>query len=516
MLEHKSELKIGIILNYVNMGIGNLIPIFYTPVMLSLLGQNEYGLYKLSSSVTGYLGLISLGIGAAVTRYLIKAKTEEGQEAEERMLGLFLLIFRFIAVVAFIFGLILIVNLDIWYADSLNADEMRRMQILVFLMVCNMSLSFSMSPYLSIVTAREKYIFYQWMSILNTCIVPILSLVALYMGYASIGLAVVSLAVAFVVRVVYSIYVTKSLGITPRYKNLPLHCLKEIMMFSFWIFVGNVVGQLYNTTDTLMIGAIPALATVAVAVYNIGNTFNSIILGITTGLSNLLVPRTNRMVFSGATNEELTDYSILVGRLQCYVLSFFVAGFVLFGKPFIHFYVGDGYLDAYWVALCVIIPNMIPLVQSVCLSIVVAKNQHRFRSLMYLGIAILNVIGTWFVLHEWGIIGAAFVTGLALIVGNGFVMNWYYWKKTGLMIGRFWLQVLKVSLIPVVLCVLFIPLVYIFDFYNVWNLIAGIVFFSVLMIMLQWKFSMNSYERDLCRQPFVKLRMVKERKILHE
>ncbi len=509
MAEHKNELKLGIVLNYVNMGIGNLIPIFYTPIMLRLLGQNEYGLYKLSSSVTGYLGLISLGIGAAVTRYLIKAKTEEGQEAEERMLGLFLLIFRCIAVAAFILGLILIANLDLWYSDSLNGNEMWRMQILVFIMVCNMSLSFSMSPYLSIVTAREKYIFYQWMNILNTCIVPILSLVALYMGYASIGLAVVSLAVAFVVRVVYSIYVTKSLGITPRYKNLPLHCLKEIMVFSFWVFVGNVVGQLYNATDTLMIGAIPALATAAVAVYNIGNTFNSIILGITTGLSNLLVPRTNKMVFSGATNEELTDYSILVGRLQCYVLSFFVAGFVLFGKPFIHFYVGDGYLDAYWVALCVIIPNMIPLVQSVCLSIVVAKNQHRFRSLMYLGIAILNVIGTWFVLHEWGIIGAAFVTGIALIVGNGFVMNWYYWKKTGLMIGRFWLQVLKVSLIPVVLCVLFIPLVCLFDFYNVWNLIAGIVFFSVLMIMLQWKFSMNSYERELCRQPFVKLRMVK-------
>lgn len=505
----QNELKSGIVLNYVNMGIGNLIPIFYTPIMLRLLGQDEYGLYKLSSSVTGYLGLISLGIGAAVTRYLIKAKTEEGQDAEERMLGLFLLIFRIIAVIAFILGLVLIANLDLWYSDSLNADEMSRMQILVFIMVCNMSLSFSMSPYLSIVTAREKYIFYQWMNILNTCIVPILSLVALYMGYASIGLAVVSLAVALVVRIVYSIYVTKSLGITPRYKNLPLHCLKEIMLFSFWVFVGNVVGQLYNATDTLMIGAIPALATAAVAIYNIGNTFNSIIIGLTTGLSNLLVPRTNKMVFNGATNEELTDYSILVGRLQCYILSFFVTGFVLFGKPFIHFYVGDSYLDAYWVALCVMIPNMIPLAQSVCLSIIVAKNQHRFRSLMYLGIAILNVVGTWLVLHEWGIIGAAFVTGLALVVGNGFVMNWYYWKKTGLQIGRFWLQMLKVSLIPVILCVLFIPLVNICNFYNVWNFVGGIVFFSVIIIVLQWKFSMNSYERELCRQPFVKLRMVK-------
>ena len=77
MKKEKNQLKIGILLSYVNLGIGNLIPIFYTPVMLDLLGQAEYGLYKLSSSVTSYLSLISLGIGSAVSRYLIKAWTEQ-------------------------------------------------------------------------------------------------------------------------------------------------------------------------------------------------------------------------------------------------------------------------------------------------------------------------------------------------------------------------------------------------------------------------------------------------------
>ena len=69
MQQDRSQLKIGIILNYINIGLGNLIPIFYTPIMLTLLGQSEYGLYKLSSSVTSYLSLISLGIVSAVTRY---------------------------------------------------------------------------------------------------------------------------------------------------------------------------------------------------------------------------------------------------------------------------------------------------------------------------------------------------------------------------------------------------------------------------------------------------------------
>ena len=35
------------------------------------------------------------------------------------------------------------------------------------------------------------------------------------------------------------------------------------------------------------------------------------------------------------------------------------------------------------------------------------------------------------------IIGAMLMTCIALVIGQGFVMNWYYWKKTGLEIGLF-------------------------------------------------------------------------------
>ena len=237
----KDQLKIGIVLNYINMGIGNLIPIIYTPIMLRILGQEEYGLYKLSSVATSYLGLISMGLGAAITRYLIKARTEEGQEAEEKMLGLFLIIFRFVALAIFVIGLLLTFNLGIWYSDSLKEQELNKMQLLVFIMVCNMAFSFSVSPYISIVSAREKFVFYQCMGIVSTCIMPLINLAVLFMGYASVGLAISSLVVAVVIRFVYYLYVTNSLKISPRYDNVPINQLKEILFFSIWIFVANIV-----------------------------------------------------------------------------------------------------------------------------------------------------------------------------------------------------------------------------------------------------------------------------------
>lgn len=505
MKQEKSQLKIGIVLNYANMILGNLIPIFYTPVMLSLLGQSEYGLYKLSSSVTSYLSLISLGIGSAVTRYLIKAREEEGKEAEERFLGLFMVIFQIIAVAALVVGTVLTLSLGIWYGDSLTAAELARMKILVFLMVCNMALSFSQSPYNAVVSAHERFVFQQCINIVTTCVGPLLNIVMLMLGYASIGMTVSTLIIGIVCRLVYTVYVRKGLSVRPVYRNMPTHILRDILTFSFWVFVSNVVGQLYNATDTVMIGALPALGTTAVGIYNIGATFSGIIGSVSTGVSALLAPSVNKMVFQGANDEEQTDYAIKFGRIQSYFAGLFVSGFVAFGLPFIQFYAGEGYEEAYWVAVFMAVPSVIYLSQSVCLSITVARNMHQFRSVVYFVIAVLNVIGTWFMMQIWGVAGAALMTGIATILGHGLMMNWYYNYRVGLSICRFWKSVGVIYLIPASLCVITCIIGSCIDFYRPYAFILGVLVYTIIFCMLNWLFVMNKYEKDMIRKTLLGL-----------
>ena len=493
----KGQLRIGVILNYLNIGLGNLIPIFYTPIMLSLLGQSEYGLYKLSANITGYLSLASLGIGSAITRYIIKSGTEEGKEAEEKVFGMFLTIFRIIAFVALFGGLFLSFRVGSWYDASLDAAQLERMRILMVIMTVNMSLSFILSPYISVVTAHERYVFAQIMHIVGTCVVPLVNLVVLFMGYASIGMAVSSLVIQLFLRIAYLIYVRKNLRLKPRYEKISIGKIKEVLLFSFWVFLAEVVGKLYVATDTTMIGAIPELSTKGVAIYNVGTVFSGMILTIAVGLSGVLAPRTNKMVFKGASNSELTDFAIRIGRMQALIVGIIISGFVVFGKPFIHFYVGDSYKDSYWVALLIMIPNMIPIVQNVFLNIIVAQNKHRFRSIVYLGIAIANVIGTWFLLKTMGVIGAALMTGIARIVGQGFVMNWYYSKKIGMEIGRFWKNIFPAYACCIVMMFAGLMTASYVDFYKIPTLIIGIIFFSLVYFVLNWILVMNKSEKDI-------------------
>ena len=88
------------------------------------------------------------------------------------------------------------------------------------------------------------------------------------------------MALNVIVRLIYMAYVRRALDIRPRYKNMPTNAIREIFAFSFWVFVANIVVQIYGSTDTIIIGAIPTLATTVAAVYSIGSTFISIMFSL--------------------------------------------------------------------------------------------------------------------------------------------------------------------------------------------------------------------------------------------
>ncbi len=88
-MNNGNQLKAGALLSYVNMGISTILPLLYTPVMLRLLGQAEYGLYSLSNSVISYLSLLTLGLGSTIHRFYMRYITKNDTVMVERTVGLF-------------------------------------------------------------------------------------------------------------------------------------------------------------------------------------------------------------------------------------------------------------------------------------------------------------------------------------------------------------------------------------------------------------------------------------------
>ena len=331
-----------------------------------------------------------------------------------------------------------------------------------------------------------------------TIATPILNLVVLFMGYASVGLAMIGLLTQVVYGVIFIWYCKQKLNVVPRFKNMPFYMLKEVLGFSVYIFIASIIDMLYWATDKVLIGAV--LGTVAVAVYNIGGTFTSMLQNMSSAISGVFGTRVNMMVFENQSIEKLSELLIRIGRLQYYVVSLILSGYIVFGQIFIDIWAGKDYSQAYIIGLLTMIPLAIPLIQNIAFTVITAQNKLKFRTIVYAVIAVLNVIGTILAMPKFGIIGAAACTAIAFVVGNGILMNWYYWKVVKLDIVEFWKNILRISIVPIVLMIVSLMIFRILVIKNLWMLLFYGIVYIVLFGIASWVFEMNKYEKNLIKE----------------
>lgn len=502
MKKQVNQLRAGAALSYINLALSSFIPFFYTPVMLQLLGDSEYGLYSLSSSVISYLSLLSFGFGSTIVRYMTMYRTSNEKEKEEKVFGFFLVLYCVIAVVVIICGFAIANNVEKIFHRGLLKHEIEKMHVLILIMTFSSALSFPISVFSSVIMAHEKYIFRRLVDMLSTVIAPLGNLVALFLGYASVGMAVSSTVIQFIMLPINAVYCLKRLGLRPKISILPKKMIKEMIGFSVFVFIGTIVDMLFWSTDKVILGMVAS--SVAVAVYNIGGTFNGMITSLSSSISSVLTPRITMMVVKETQKEQLTELFIRVGRIQYIVVALVISGFTVFGQSFIALWAGESFADAYWIAVFTLFPLCIPLIQNTGLSIVVAQNKHQFRSIVYLVIAVVNVIATYLVVPYWGGIGAAICSGVSYVLGQGIIMNVYYYKITGIDIPLFWKNILHMSRIPGIMILVGIVVGYYIEISSWMTFFVEVFLFSGCYIVLMYIMEMNDYERNILRIPFKK------------
>lgn len=503
MKKQINQLRAGVVLSYINLALSSLIPFFYTPVMLRMLGEAEYGLYSLSSSVINYLSLLTFGFGSTIVRYITIFRASNEREKEEKVFGFFLALYCGIAIIVIICGLAIANNVDSIFHKGLLPEEIKKMYILILIMTFNSALSFPISVFSSVIMSHEKYIFRRLVDMFLTIIAPIGNLVALYLGYASVGMAVSSTIIQFIMLPVNVIYCLKVLKIRPKLSILPKAMIKEMLGFSIFVFIGTIVDMLFWSTDKVILGMMAS--STAVAIYNIGGTFNGMVTSLSTSISGVLTPRITTIVAQDAEKEELTELFIRVGRIQYLVVALVISGFSVFGQDFLTLWAGNKFENSYWIAVLTLFPLCIPLIQNTGVSIVVAQNRHQFRSIVYLIIAIINVISTYYVVPYLGGIGAALCSGISYVVGQGIIMNVYYYKITGIDIPLFWKNIFSMSKVPVLMLIIGIVINHYIDFISWFSFFIAVVIYIMCYVIFMYRFEMNDYERNILKAPISKI-----------
>ena len=499
-----SQKKAGVLLSYLAQVIHILSGILYTPIMLRLLGQSEYGLYQLVASVVSYLNVLSLGFGSSYMRFYSRIKKQGNEEKVAEFNGMYLTIFLIIAGICLLCGAVLIENIELVFGSGLTEQEYPKAKVLLALMVFNLALTFPGGAIDSFITAHEQFIFQRTLRVLQYLFNPFITLQLLLMGYGSIAMVLVTTFLT-IAKITSSIWFCREkLKIKIRFRGFQLSLLKEMWVFTFFICINMIADQINWNVDKVLLGRFSG--TVAVAVYGIGSQLNTMYMQLSTIISNVFTPQVNRIVVESNDNHLLTELLTKVGRIQFLLLSLISCGFIFLGREFIYLWAGDGYEQSYTITLLLILPATIPLAQNVSLEIMRAKNMHKVRSFMYFAMAIANIAISIPCIRLWEAQGAALGTAVTLILGDCIGMNLYYHKRVGLDMIYYWKQIVK--FIPAFLIIIASELV-VTTFFSMDGLFAfvihGVVYLLIFVVSM-WLLGMNQAEKELILGPLRKIK----------
>ena len=494
-----NQLKAGAILNYVVILLNTLVGLLYTPYMLRMMGQSEYGLYALVASVISYLTVLDLGLGNAVVRYTAKFRAEGKQTEQYEMFGMFFILYIVIGFIALVAGSALYFNVDAMFGSTMTAMELDKARIMMIFLVLNLAVTFPMSIFGSIITAYEHFVFPRVVNICRILLNTVVMICLLHMGYKAIAMVIVQTVFNILTLLLNFIYCKKNLKIKMYFRKFRWGFLKEVAIYSFWIFLNVIMDRIYWSTGQFVLGAV--VGTAAVAVFAVAIQLQHMYMQFSTAISSVFLPKVTGMVTTGNDNKAISDLFIRTGRIQYIIMAFILSGFIVFGRQFIALWAGPGYEDAYVITVLFFVSLLIPLIQTLGITILQARNQMKFRSLLYIAIALVALVFQIILAKKFGGIGCAIAVAGALLLGQGLIMNIYYARKQGIEIGRFWKEISKMSVVPVLLSVVALYVIGYCSVDNWLKLFGAILSFCVVYIPLFWIFSMNKYERELVNKP---------------
>ncbi len=450
-----SELKSGVIINYVSIFIRLATQFFITPFVIASLGVEEYGLYMLSSTVIVWLSLTDLGLAVTAKKYVTAYRERGEDDKQAHFMGQSVMLFSVLGAVALSAGIVCYFFLPDFF-PKLTEAQLGTLDILYLLTLANLILSFPLRPLACVPGAYLKFVVPGLMSLGASLINAGLTVLLLVCGYKSIGLTVMNVGLGGILLLVNLFYAVHFLGVRFKFSRPDWLLYRELLMFSIWILLAQLLDLFYWKAGAPIVARL--VGSEAVSLFTLSTSFACYFTTAATAISGVLAPKLMRMVAGGSSDEELTTAMIRIGRMQLALLSAMTLGFAVLGQDFLRLWVGDSIGEGVWTvwvgALVIQIPLLVPLTQNVGFSILQAKSIHRGNTINMFYTSVLCVVSGYLLTVHCGVLGMLIGTGAAFFLGQGVLLNLYYHRRAGLNIPRFFRETYRPAILPAVFLLL--------------------------------------------------------------
>ncbi len=351
---------------------------FLSPYVVRKLGTTGYGVWTLILALTGYLGLLDLGVRGAVTRYVAKFHTQIKHDRSSHVASSAMVIFSTAGLLAILASAIMagfvIEHLDI---------------------------------------PRQSTVF------------------ALHLGYGIIALACLQLGFT-VARWVANIILVRYL-----YPELRIHLaladragVKLIFSFSVFSFLLHVSSSLIYATDNVVIGAYLPVA--AVTFYAIGGNLAEYTRTLVSGISQTMTPLASST--EATRDQQQVQKVVLFGaRAGSMVVLPIAVTFMLRGSRFIGLWMGPEYAETSGKVICILSLTLLFWAgNSVTAGSLLGLSKHKPLVPVLLSEGLCNLTLSILWIRSMGIVGVAWGTVVPAVASAILFWPWYVRRTLGI------------------------------------------------------------------------------------
>lgn len=489
-----SNIAKGAVLSYVAIFLNIIISFVYTPWMLQQIGTSDYGLYSLILSFISYF-MIDFGLNAATSRFVTVYHAAGNDRMVENIQGLMLRIFFAISVII----LIVLVVCYFFLSDiftGLTADEIERLKVLYVIAGTFSILTFSLKPLEGTLNAYELFVPAKLIDMFYKVGSVGFVVVALLLGGNIYTLILINGIIGFGCAVFRYIYWHKRTGLTPNLSYNDRSEMRSILSFSGWTFLIGMAQRFRLSLVPTVLGIFSNSE--QIAIFALGMMMEAMTWTLSSALNGLFLPKVARMININ-NREGIMELMIRVGRLQLFIVAIIFSGFCVVGREFVFQWVGELYMDVYWIVIFLTCTNLIGNTLSVANDMIISENKIQYTAPNVFISSMLGLVGSCIVAGRFGALGCAVCSGTALISTQ--ILNIYvYHRRLNVDMLQFFEQV-HLRILPYLAGLAFC-FFFIFNYLDIhgWlGICVSAIVYCIAFSLISYFVLFNEYEKSLVK-----------------
>ncbi len=489
----------GSILSYLLVILNAVYSIALTPYILSSIGEIEFGIYKTIASLSSSIMVLDLGIGSTITRYIARYRADKQNEKIQPFVSMIFVEGILLSGIVLIISFGILCSIPAIYQNSFSDKQIQLAQLLFFILSVNLLFHIIENVLNGIIAGYNNYTYANTLKLFRIIFRIVFTYLLLTFYNSSVVLVSLDLALTVLLIVFEYLYIKGEyqIRIISKIKKWEKNVFIESGKYTSLLFVSNIASQVNGSLDNVVIGA--ELGAEYVTIYSIAITFFVMFEQLSMSISNVMLPTITETLVHDKTGEKTEKTIITCGRIQFILLGSVLAGFVVLGQDFINLWLGDGFIDAYYLTLLLFIPSLLELIINVCISILRAQNRMGFRTVVLICSTIVNALVTIVGVKYGGYYWAAIGTGISFLFGSVITMGLYYKKVIGLRIIKIYKSIFSGTWFCILIS-MFITYAIHLRIHSSWgSIIINVSAFLISFVILQLLFGLNDVEKNIIK-----------------